>query len=71
MSCIEPKEELPKITPHVCRHTYATQMAKKLGIKSLQYVLGHSSVSTTLDIYTDYRFEDARKDMESIQDDEW
>lgn len=65
------KEELPKITPHVCRHTYATQMAKKLGIKSLQYVLGHSSVSTTLDIYTDYRFEDARKDMENIQDDEW
>ena len=47
------KEELPKITPHVCRHTYCSNMAKTgINPKTLQYLMGHSEISVTLDVYT-------------------
>ena len=47
------KEELPKITPHTCRHTYCTNMAKT-GIKPvyLSYLMGHSDKEITLNVYT-------------------
>ncbi len=42
------KDELPKITPHICRHTYCTNMAKShIGPKTLQYLMGHSSIEIT------------------------
>lgn len=41
-----------RVTPHVFRHTYATEMlAKGLTIREVQSLLGHSNVSTTM-IYT-------------------
>lgn len=41
-----------RVTPHVFRHTYATQMlAAGLTIREVQTLLGHSDVSTTM-IYT-------------------
>lgn len=45
--------QLPKITIHVFRHTFATNMAH-LGItpSSLQYLMGHSTMRTTFDVYT-------------------
>ena len=59
------KEELPKITPHVCRHTYITNMAKSgMMPKQLQYIAGHSDISTTLNIYTHVGFEDAKSEVE-------
>lgn len=34
------KEELPKITPHVCRHTFCSNMAKSgMNPKTLQYII--------------------------------
>lgn len=46
---IRPKE---KLTPHKLRHTSATMMYKSgADIRSLQHILGHSSVATT-QIYT-------------------
>ncbi len=54
------KEELPKITPHVCRHTYCTNMAKSgVSPKTLQYLMGHSDIATTLGIYTHIKYDDA------------
>ena len=47
------KEELPLITPHVCRHTYCSHMASSgINPKYLQYLMGHSDISVTLDRYT-------------------
>ena len=44
---------LPNITPHVFRHTYCSRMARSgMNPKTLQYLMGHSSISVTLDIYT-------------------
>ena len=40
-------------TPHICRHTYATSLYySKVDIKTAQYLLGHSSLKMTLEIYT-------------------
>lgn len=41
--------ELPKwVTPHVLRHSYATDFLNRGGnIKTLQIILGHSSLATT------------------------
>ena len=47
------KEQLPKITPHVCRHTYCSNMAKSgMNPKTLQYLMGHSDIGVTLNTYT-------------------
>jgi site-specific recombinase XerD len=43
----------PKVTPHVLRHTFCTNLQQAgIDVKSLQYLMGHSNVSVTLDIYT-------------------
>jgi integrase len=43
----------PDITPHIFRHTYATILYKAgVDIKTAQYLLGHSSITVTMDIYT-------------------
>ncbi len=55
---------IPIISPHVCRHTYCSNMAKSgMNPKTLQYLMGHSDISTTLDIYTHIKFDDAKKEV--------
>ena len=59
--------QLPKITPHVCRHTFCTNMAKSgMNPKVLQYIMGHGDISVTLDTYTHIKSEDAIAEMERI-----
>ena len=54
------RKKLPLITPHICRHTYCSNMAKSgMNPKTLQYLMGHSDISVTLNIYTHVRYEDA------------
>lgn len=44
---------LPRITPHILRHTACTKMINAgIDMKTVQLIMGHSSISTTLDIYT-------------------
>lgn len=41
---------LPKVTPHVLRHTFCTNMANAgMKPKTLQYLMGHSKINVTLD----------------------
>jgi integrase len=48
------KRYIPRVTPHVCRHTYATELYRHgVSLKSAQYLLGHSSPDITARIYTD------------------
>ena len=62
------KDELPKITPHVCRHTYCSHMAKSgMNPKTLQYLMGHSEISVTMDTYTHLGLEDAWDELERLQ----
>ena len=61
------REQIPKITPHVCRHTYCTNMALAgMSPKTLQYLMGHSEIGVTLDVYTHVSFEDARDEVEKM-----
>ena len=47
------KVQMNVITPHVCRHTYCSNMAKSgMNPKALQYLMGHSDISVTLNTYT-------------------
>ena len=54
--------------PHVCRHTYCSNMEKS-GMKpnALQYLMGHSDISVTLNTYTHVNLEDAREEVARIQ----
>ena len=59
--------QLPKITPHVCRHTFCTNMAKSgMNPKVLQYIMGHGDISVMLDTYTHIKAEDAIAEMERL-----
>ena len=58
---------LPKITPHVFRHTFCTNMANAgMDLKSLQYLMGHSDVSVTLNVYTHTEYGKAEEAMSRI-----
>ena len=41
-----------KFEPHICRHTFATNM-QYLPPKTLQYILGHGNIFTTMNNYVD------------------
>lgn len=61
------KVQMPKVTPHVCRHTFCSKMAKTgMNPKSLQYIMGHSDISVTLNTYTHVKFEDAEAEMKRV-----
>lgn len=61
------KVQMPKITPHVCRHTYCSNMAKSgMNPKTLQYLMGHSDIGVTLNTYTHLGFEDAREELRRV-----
>ena len=61
------KVQMPKVTPHVCRHTFCSKMAKRgMNPKSLQYIMGHSDISVTLNTYTHVKFEDAEAEMKRV-----
>lgn len=60
--------QLPKITPHICRHTYCTNMAKRqISIETLKYLMGHTDISVTSNVYTHLKLEDAQKEMERLK----
>lgn len=63
------KVPLPRITPHVCRHTFCSNMAKSgMNPKTLQYIMGHSDIGVTLNTYTHVGYEDAQKEMERVHE---
>lgn len=61
--------QLPKITPHVCRHTFCTNRAKEnMGIKQLQYLMGHSDITVTMDTYTHLQHEAVREELIRLEE---
>ena len=62
------KLQMPKITPHVCRHTYCSIQAKAgMNPKTLQYLMGHSEIGVTLNTYTHLGLEDATEELKRMQ----
>lgn len=61
------KVQMPIVTPHVCRHTFCSKMAKSgMNPKTLQYIMGHSDISVTLNTYTHVNFEDAQSELNRV-----
>ena len=55
---------MPKVTPHVCRHTFCSNMAKSgMNPKTLQYIMGHADIGVTLNTYTHVSYEDAKGEL--------
>jgi len=56
--------QMPKVTPHVCRHTFCSKMAAaRMNPKTLQYIMGHSDIGVTLNTYTHLGFEEASEEV--------
>ncbi len=63
------KVQMPNITPHVCRHTYCSNMAKSgMNPKTLQYLMGHSEIGVTMNTYTHLGLEDATEELKKIEE---
>lgn len=60
--------ELPEsVTPHTMRHTFCTNMANAgMNPKSLQYIMGHSSISMTLNYYSHASYDAAKEEMKRV-----
>jgi len=60
-------EPLPKITPHVFRHTFCTNFANAgMNPKALQYIMGHSNVGMTLNYYSHATATSAKAEMDKL-----
>ena len=61
--------QIPNITPHVCCHTYCSNMAKSgMNPKTLQYLMGHSDIGVTLNTYTHLGLEDAADELKRMEE---
>lgn len=60
--------ELPHISAHILRHTGCTRMAEAgIDPKVLQYIMGHSKISVTMDVYNHISPERNRKEMDKLE----
>lgn len=52
--------------PHMFRHTYATWLLRRgAGMESVKELLGHASITTTVDTYGHLTVDDARRALEA------
>lgn len=62
-------EEDVKLTPHIFRHNYASELyARGVDVKTAQYLLGHASLTVTLGIYTHLAEASKRTAAEAVAD---
>ena len=61
------EDKLPNITPHTFRHTFCTRLVSSgMDIKSVQYLMGHSTIKMTLDVYAHVNPQLAMEDFKKI-----
>lgn len=60
-------EPLPHITPHTFRHTFCTNMANKgMNPNTLQYIMGHSNITMTLNYYAHGSYASSKAEMDRL-----
>lgn len=62
---------LPHFTAHNLRHTFCSRLCEnesdKVNLKIIQEIMGHSSIDTTLDVYTDLTTQIKQEAFSSLQ----
>ena len=57
-----PDKYVPKVTPHVLRHTYCTNMQNNgVNAKVIQYLMGHANVDITMNTYTHQHYDNVEE----------
>lgn len=63
------KAGINRISMHVLRHSFATRCIESgMKPKTLQTIMGHSDIGTTMDIYVHVTDEEKKKELENIED---
>lgn len=58
------KNELLDITPHECCYTFCSRMARNgMSPAKLKYIMGHSDIAVTMNVYTHIDFADVKEDV--------
>ena len=61
--------QMPNITPHVFRHAYCSNQANaEMNPKTLQYLMGHSDIFITMNVYTHISFDDAEEELKRMEE---
>ena len=61
------KTTMLKVTPHICRHTFATNMAiRGMNPAILKQILGHDDISTTFSIYTHIKEDNSMEEFKKL-----
>ncbi len=64
-----PEKPLPIISMHILRHSYLTRSAEAgMDAKVLQYLAGHESITTTMNVYVNYDYDQIRKQAVAVQE---
>lgn len=62
------KCKLPHLSAHILRHTACTRMAEVgMDVKVLQYIMGHSRISVTMEVYNHISPERNRKEIDKLE----
>lgn len=62
------KDELPKITPHMCRHTYCSRVADSgISVSTLKYLMGHADIGTTINVYYHGNSKTSKEELDRIK----
>ena len=55
------------VTCDVCRHTFCSNMARSgMNPKTLQYIMGHSDITVTMNTYTHVKYDDAKEEFARV-----
>ena len=58
---------LPHITPHTLRHTFCIRLASRsMNRKDLQYIMGHSNISITMNWYAHASIDTAKSEVQRL-----
>ncbi len=59
--------DMPRVTAHVCRHTFCSEMLRRgMSPKVLQNLMGHKDISTTMNTYAHSNDDDAEIEMRRV-----